>query len=418
MKKLMILLIMPVCFGFKTGDEIDEKRMNRDLEIAKNILSTLISSGSDHWFGGTSIDATYIKDYGVVFTIPEHLVYFHGARDIVIPDIPPIPDIDVDLDIDNELEVSVDELSKEEMKRQKEKLEVQKKELEKHRQEIEKHKEEIKQVKEKAKIATTYTYNIKPGVDDEINWEEVMITFMTDYADLIGQLKPEEKIVIKQKSPYNDMVFVWSRKGSEQINEQRVSNISAEVFRKDVAAFKSGKIKREAFIDRIKIEKDEPQKKVADLEMFANIFDRFYSHDLSETYYCQGKPRYEVLDGYGAVFHIKTSSGPRAFARTVYRSSGDRNLAIKSESESPNNAETYRKFKDDIKAFMLDYGRTIRSLNDDEIVMLDIQLGNCRDCEIPESVEVSVKMSTLKQYDQQKLSREKAINLIGVKENF
>ena len=37
MKKLIILIIIPVFFGFKTGEEIDQKKMNRDLEIAKNI---------------------------------------------------------------------------------------------------------------------------------------------------------------------------------------------------------------------------------------------------------------------------------------------------------------------------------------------------------------------------------------------
>ena len=77
MKKLIILLSLPVFLGFKTGQEIDQKKMNRDLEIAKNILATLIKTGSDSFFGGESIDASYIKDYGVVFTIPEHLVYFH-----------------------------------------------------------------------------------------------------------------------------------------------------------------------------------------------------------------------------------------------------------------------------------------------------------------------------------------------------
>ena len=61
-------------------------------------------------FGGSSIDATYIKDYGVVFTIPEHLVYFHnGGNVFTIPEIPPIPDIDIDLDYYGDYDFSEEE---------------------------------------------------------------------------------------------------------------------------------------------------------------------------------------------------------------------------------------------------------------------------------------------------------------------
>ena len=78
----------------------------------------------------------------------------------------------------------------------------------------------------------------------------------------------------------------------------------------------------------------------------------------------------------------------------------------------------YLQFKSDIKAFMLDYGRTIRSLADKDKVMLEIRINSCRDCNVPKILEVSSKMSLLKQYDQQKISREKALTGIEIKEQF
>lgn len=157
---------------------------------------------------------------------------------------------------------------------------------------------------------------------------------------------------------------------------------------------------------------------MADLEMFANIFERFYSRDLTETFYAQGKSRYEVLDGFGVVFHITATSGKSGFyTKLRYRSSGVTAYTVMPDEEKPNDAEIYPKFKEDLKAFMLDYGRTIRSLDNDDKVMLDIKLNTCRDCDVPESLEVSMKMSALRQYDQQKLSREKALSQIKIKEN-
>ena len=412
MKKILIILIIPILFGFKTGQEIDEKKMNRDLEIAKNILATLIKTGSNSFYGGTSIEASYIKDYGVVFTIPEHLVYFHSGPGAVLamPELPAYPDFDMEVDVHIDEEINEQEkiIIEREIKKAKEEAKVAKREAERS------HREARKALAEARELDDFY---ISSGETSEIDWEEIMITFLADYADLIGQLQPNEKIVINQKSPYDDLIVVWGGTGYNERLENKNSSISAEVYRKDVKAYKSGKIKLEEFKKRVKIKKKEPQKKVADLEMFASIFDRYYSYDLSETFYSEGKPRYEVLEGFGAVFHIKASSASSSKSRVqFYRQGRARQMEV--ESDETNDAELYPKFKDDIKAFMLDYGRTIRSLNDDDKVMLEIKINSCRECNIPKTLEVTSEISLLKQYDQQKITRDKALAAIEMKEQF
>lgn len=424
MKKLILILVLPLFFGFKAGDEIDEKRMNRDLEIAKNILATLIKSNADSWFGGSSIDASYIRGYGVVFTIPEHLVYFHrGGNLMVIPEMPPMPDVEVEFDFDEDFEFSEKEIAKaeKEMKKQKEIMKQHEKAMKKQQFEMQKQAEEMARAEADIALSEEREMNgflMTSEAQEAIDWEEIMITFMTDYADLIGQLEPDEMVVVKQNAPHNDLVFIWSDGGRQEKIEKESGNISAEVSRKDISAYKSGKIKKDEFISRIDIKKAELKKKVPDLEMFANIFDRFYSRDLSETFYSQSKPRYEVLDGFGAVFYIETSSGSRSsYIRA--RSSGTNSFSysVAPDADAPKDEELYLKFKEDIKAFMLDYGRTIRSLDADDKVLLNIKINSCRDCSVPQAIEVSTKMSVLKNYDQQKLSREKAENQIEIKEN-
>lgn len=422
MKRYLILCIIPVFLGFKSRQEIDERKMNRDLEIAKNILATLIKGNSSSFIGGESIDASYIKDYGVVFSIPEHLVYFHSGVSpvIAIPEAP-MPDFNFEFEPDIEMhwdeDYEMDEEDKERLKEQADQLKEQKELIKEEQKRI---KAEIKAVEKErikayAKAGTVRELYVGDGKTSDINWKEIMITFMTDYADLIGQLKPTERVVINQKSPFEELVVIWAGVGEEQRPEQK--GLSAEVLRKDITAFKSGKIDEEEFIKRIEIKESEGSKKVADLEMFASIFDRYYSHDLTETYYSQGKPRYEVLDGYGAIFHIRASTGGGHYPRVRYYRKGE-SWTVEPDEDKPDDASLYPKFKQGLKEFMLDYGRTIRSLDDKEKVMLSIKLSGCRDCDLPKSLEVAADISLLNQYDDQKISREKAMDQIAIKESF
>lgn len=418
MKKLIILIIIPVLFGFRTGQEIDEKKMNRDLEIAKNILATLIKSGSDSFFGGSSIEASYIKDYGVVFNIPQHLVYFHSGpnRLITIPEIhSPDMDVIVDVRVDKDLD-EIDEDFEDEFEEEIEK------EKQIAKESFRRAERESVRVRKEARVAIAEVEKLQQlhmtsGETSEIDWEEIMITFLADYADLIGQLQPNEKIVINQKSPYDELVFIWNGTGTDESDNSDKAGLSVEVLQKDVKAHKMGKINRAEFEKRISIKRNEPQKKVADLEMFASIFDRFYSHDLSETFYSEAKPRYEVLEGFGAVFHIKASSEIGSRGRMHIYDQGNA-WRMETDTDESKDVELYPKFKEDIKEFMLDYGRTIRSLKDDDMVLLEINISSCRDCQIPKVLEVSSEMSLLKKYDQQNISREKALAEITMKEKF
>ena len=154
------------------------------------------------------------------------------------------------------------------------------------------------------------------------------------------------------------------------------------------------------------------------MEMFVSIFDKFFSHDLTETYYVQGSLRYEALDGYGVVLHAQVGSGGNTFRSSYYGydRSGNNTFTIKAGGAAAEDEKIYPKFKDDLKAFIVDYGRTIRSLDSKDKLTMNIKMPHCHDCELPKSIEVTVELGTLMQYDQQKVSREKAMNQIEIKE--
>lgn len=429
MKKILILFIVPILFGFRTGQEIDDKRMNRDLEIAKNILATLVKSGSDSFFGGSSIEASYIAGYGVIFNIPEHLVYFHSGPKtlIAVPEAPVIGDFDILVDAHTDFVVQEEALMEQEkaLVEQEKALveeEIIEEEVEKARAEVKVARKKAEKSRKHARAALAETRELKEiyvtsDKTSEIDWEEIMLTFLADYADLIGQLQPDEKIVINQKSPYDELIYRWSGVGTAESENSDKAGLSVEVLRKDVKAYKIGKINREEFDERVTIKKNDPQTKTPDLEMFASIFDRYYSFDLSETYYCEGKPRYEVLDGYGVVFHVNASTSSNTKSKVHFYTQGQ-TWTMDSGTDDVDDSSLYPKFKEDIKAFMLDYGRTIRSLNDDEKVVLEIKISSCQDCKIPKILKISSEMAMLKKYDQQKISREKALAEIEMKEQY
>jgi hypothetical protein len=254
-----------------------------------------------------------------------------------------------------------------------------------------------------------------PRAESDINWEELMITFLADYADLIGQLKPAECIVLKQLSPGSEFGLIWQG----DVESPEANGIEAVVKRQDVTDYKTGKLSREEFVTRVIIKKGDLQKKIADLEMFSSVLSRYFSQDLTESLVVLGKAKYEKLDGFGVIYYIDTEDpgriGNRRFYTPDYPAERSRGESV--EKEDAGLEKSYIDFKQDIKEFVLDYGRTIRSVGDAEKVQMNVKLPRCNQCQLPQTLDITVPMSMLKQYDQQKITKEKALAQIELIEN-
>ena len=83
--------------------------------------------------------------------------------------------------------------------------------------------------------------------------------------------------------------------------------------------------------------------------------------------------------------------------------------------DSAANEELYPLFAKSIKEDMLEYGRTMKSLKDDESLILNIKMTRCVGCGIPSSLELTVKNSILKEYSSGKLTKEAAMQKITEK---
>ncbi|HNC29738.1 MAG TPA: hypothetical protein PKX08_07035, partial [Cyclobacteriaceae bacterium] len=169
-------------------------------------------------------------------------------------------------------------------------------------------------------------------------------------------------------------------------------------------------------VNSVSTDKAEP-----DMELLVSIFNRLYQSDLSKTYYVQGNTYYEHLNDFGAIVHMQVYSSNTNYlpdrgdeTRTVLSmpTLGLNNLS--QEERDKKVKELYPVFENELKENMIDYGRTLKSLNDNEQLIVDVTLTKCKGCGIPSKLEAAVKASVLKDFNAGKIDRNTALSKIEV----
>jgi len=389
MKRTIYGIVLTVLIaGSAFGQAIDQKRMDRDLEIAENILQTLSNSEGNRFYSSNNTESSYIPDYGVIFSYPnysfhvlrtlkeskgEYIIAGQASGNVVIA--PPPPDVNTS-SYSYSAENDDCDGCKEELK---EKL---KEKLEKGQQKLE-----------------------------EIFKEQATI-FLVDYADLISQLKPSDRIMITSKSKNSPVVWM------DDFDKNRQSTgRTAEILKSDLIAYKQGKSSREATIGKIKFASTVKDEKVErDLELFGSIFAKLYDSDMSSTYYSSShRINYERLDNFGAIYNMRVYSSSQDNGRHTIRTTRESGLTQEERNQKVN--AMYPEFERSIKENILDYGRTIKSLKPTEMLMFKIRLTECKGCEMPRSIEVSVKANILSEYGFGKITKDKAMEFITIKKS-
>lgn len=371
----LIVALMLLSATCTFGQGYDEQRMDRDLKIAANILTTL-SSGEDGSFRFyNKVEGNYIPDYGVIFSLPKtSVVYGTVGRGRTLYTTGSSVVVYGEDDEDDE--------------------DARKKEAK-----VQQQKQELMELKEKAEKQT----------------RQVMIDFLADYADLIGQLKPTDRVVVQSQGRneriYAETIFVDGQKTKRAGN----SGLSAQVLKSDISAYKEGKLSRDAFEKKIEFTTGEDEEVAKDIRLFSSIFARLYEPDISTTYYTSSRTiGYTQLANFGITFNMKVYSSSSDNGLHTIRTTGESGLTQDERNVKVN--AMYPDFKESFKENLLDYGRTIKSIKPDEMIVFKVALTECKGCDMPEKIEVTVKGSTLKDYDAGKLSRDKAMAMITVKE--
>lgn len=394
---IRLLVLTALIFSFTIAGaqhKVDQGRMDRDIEVAENIMSTLIKQQFEkRSFFPMEVNGEYREGYGVTFRLPYELngpmIWSIGGA--------AAPGVTI-LDGDS-YSYSFSLPSGEQA------------ELERIMGEDQRVKTETVRGTGRARGVVSRQVNVDSI--REVSADKIIDAckeFLANYGDLITELPANEKIVITNRG---DGDRIWY---GALMNASKPSYMSLEVTKADITSYKQGKLNKEQFDKKIKVINSEIDDELQpDLELLTSIFNRLYRPDLSKTFFTEDNIYYERMKDYGAIYYLQVySSNQNDFnGRYVMPTVGLGDLDQAARDKKVK--ELYPQFEKDIKEDILEYGRTVKSLKPEESLIFNIKLTRCDGCGIPSSLEISVKSAVLNDYSSGKLSKEAALGKMSIK---
>jgi hypothetical protein len=267
--------------------------------------------------------------------------------------------------------------------------------------------------------------------------------FLSDYASTIGQLGDDEQVMVIYGAQTGSSRTVWNYRIAvndvvvdEQSNEE-LPVISASVKVKDLKDYRSGRLDAEKIKERISFATSEG-KEYMDLKVMGNIFETAFEE--SDTgFRMSGKPNYLLLDNFGAIFSFDTRYSDREGAFTILNNSrmavqglrrGDGRIQVrgnvtqedveemeaKEEEMKIKIIEAYANMIANVSEYLVDYGRTLNSVESEQHVLISMSVSASRIEEVPQRVDLQIKKSVLENLDRGRISREDAIESVSVTE--
>lgn len=296
----------------------------------------------------------------------------------------------------------------------------------------------------------------------------LMQTFIVDYGDLIGQLQPTDKLLLVYEKA--GMGYVYSYSGSTWATlsgsggSKRSIKISSEIQKSALSDYKLGKISKEELVKKIKTYIDDSANQadnqaMMDYEVFAGVLEKLLDNDNQLPYYSNRDISFNRLQGFGVIYRlnvrernkehdeyhfgpiiekdgdvyirinedyytiirdkIKSKSGKEVEKEDKEKIEKDISDAKKKlEEKKKKSEEMMTQLVENLKNHLIEYGRLVKRLNSEEIIMLDIRIsGDWADylTDQKTSLQLTVKRSVLEAFDKGTISLKDAIAKIETK---
>lgn len=376
-KTLLILLINTFSFLALQAQNINQNRMNRDLNIMQNVLKEMfktswsgddqkiqVSSGVLHYGNSNNITGAYLPGYGVILTIPAQTSGF---------------------------------------------------------------------------IINTkgnnynYQFNYGENGNNKVTKKSIInqiSEFIRSYSSNIGQLKNTDRITVIYQAENQNSVFISLTDRND--DEKAPPTIYVSVQKSDLDALQNGSLNKKQFHNRLAVSTvDKASNSHHDVKIMAGIFKSMFDDANKKSYQVSGSVNHIYIDDLGALFYINAQygnnfSGIRVALSDVRKRlaetgkdsviySSDNSLNTNPEKLKAEQEKARKAFLNGLKETIVDYGRTLRSVQSNEQIYVSVSPLDLGD-DMPKRIDLKIPKSVLEAVDNGDLSREQAIEQISVRE--
>ncbi len=262
----------------------------------------------------------------------------------------------------------------------------------------------------------------KLNAEKEEKLEELSKTFLSNYGSLLGELKENEKIQVsvnyslhvKSSTRRNGQLsFVSS---SKDINKRRlVSMVSV----KDVKAYEAGKLTQDQMFSKIETKSSSiDDADMMDAKILAGIFDDLFKTTYNGYLSRSGRTSWTYFEGFGVMYDLNLSSRNSGFSlRTT--SEGEvvygNNKSVKSEDFYKDIQSRYDEFESAVKSNIVKYGRTLRNLKSNEVVIVNLGLSANKKANLPKTIQFMIPKSAIDAFAKGQKSLEQVKGEITIK---
>ncbi|MDR9419268.1 hypothetical protein [Gracilimonas sp.] len=296
----------------------------------------------------------------------------------------------------------------------------------------------ISVVKNEGEQSISFYYDSDENSGDNQVTEETVVqritNFLKDYAPTIGQLADDEQVTIvygeKKDSSPTVRIFNLSGEKEEETEIDPIPVITVSAKASDLTSLRSGRLSSDNFEDRLLIsKKDGNEKERLDLEVMANILETAFE-DGDETGFHlvnSNSLSYVTIDGFGVHYTLDMHRGHglqtlpfgtiTSFGQSGSAEAEESAQKIREAREKRDNEMKfeYQNLTEQMKTYLVDYGRTLNSLNNEQFIIVSVNITDYRDI-VPAQVNFQLQKSVLQQLDRGQISRDDAINAVTITE--
>jgi len=347
----------------------DTSRMQRDLEIMEAILDRLFDHAQGpHFFGGERSRGVFLPGYGVVFQVPRSdlsIQIFHELAPVVAGE-------------------------------------------------------------------ETRTPRPSPGRRVSIRKRSAEKTvrgelqhFFSNYADAIGQINENERVVVYLAGGRGFEFFVPTGEAAVDI-AGRSQNILASVRKGDIVALRSGKLGEQEFNQRCSYRELRDDERDADLEVMGNIFETALRSQRQRASSLRLETQPVYVEGLGALFIfsanfenpaifevLQTPEPPIAPVQQEMRDLERHLIELQNASKRAKSTWQieYKNLRSRFADILADYGHTLRRLQRNEWIVVATNLGDAPEG-YPRELVCRVQKQHIDAYNGRTLSRDNLIKKI------